>query len=60
MCDYIDFKPNLQSSPQTTEKPTKKPKKSKREVEGPCNIFLSEKFHFIFSILQHRKMFVKN
>ncbi|CAF1410276.1 unnamed protein product [Adineta steineri] len=33
--EYKDFKPNSQSQPQTTEKPTKKPKKSKRDAEGP-------------------------
>lgn len=31
----LDFKPNSQSQPQTTEKPTKKPKKSKRDADGP-------------------------
>ncbi|CAF1651296.1 unnamed protein product, partial [Adineta ricciae] len=33
--EYKDFKPNSQSQPQTTAKPTKKPKKSKRDAEGP-------------------------
>jgi hypothetical protein len=33
---YIDLKPSFQ--PQTTEKPTKKPKKSKRDVEGPSKV----------------------
>ncbi|CAF1473844.1 unnamed protein product [Rotaria sp. Silwood1] len=34
--EYKNFKPNSQyQQPQTTEKPTKKPKISKRDVEGP-------------------------
>ena len=39
---YLDFKPNSQPQPQTTEKTTKKPKKSKREAEGPSKILFTK------------------
>ena len=56
----VDFKSNPQPAPQTTEKTTKKPAKTKRDAEGPSNRSISNDEPHFFSLLQHRKMFAKN